>query len=360
MATNSVSITSLWSTATRARGTGKEKVVPKNNRTTKDEADYFHDIYSKRDKQSEDRKKEAPTMVDTFYNLVTDFYESGWGQSFHFAPRGKYETFHESILRHEYYLASCLNIQPKEKVLDAGMGIGGPMRNIAQFTRANITGITINEYQVRRATTLNKNAGLSNLCTAMQMNYLEMKFKDNTFDKVFSIEATCHAGNREDVFGECFRVLKPGGYFGTYEWVMTDKYDPNNKTHIKIRQQIEKGNALPQLITAKQSIQALKKVGFEILKTEDLATNEFEAGTDQKPWYETLQSGCSIESFPQSRVAIFCTDKLCRVMESIGLAPKGTTKAHEILIEARDGLVAGGELGIFTPMLMVICRKPKN
>ena len=25
-------------------------------------------------------------LVDTFYNLVTDIYEWGWGQSFHFSP----------------------------------------------------------------------------------------------------------------------------------------------------------------------------------------------------------------------------------------------------------------------------------
>ena len=139
---------------------------------------------------------------------------------------------------------------------------------------------------------------------------------------------------------------------------MTDKYDPNDKQHIRIRQQIEKGNALPLLITAKESISKLKQVGFEILKTEDLALDKYEAGTSQQTWYNTLQSGCSLESFPQSRLAIFMTHKLCMVMEKVGLAPKGTVAAHEILVEARDGLVDGGEREIFTPMLMVICRKP--
>jgi sterol 24-C-methyltransferase len=358
MSQNSLSVTALWSTVTRMVGVGSQKVVPKGDRSTKEETDYFHKIYEDRDNSAEDRKKEAPKMVDTFYDLVTDFYESGWGQCFHFAPRGKYETFNESITRHEYYLASNLQIQPTENVLDCGMGIGGPMRNIAQFTRANISGITINEYQVRRANALNKKAGLHKLCHPKEMNFLDMKFDDNTFDKIFSIEATCHAGNREDVFGECYRVLKPGGLFGTYEWVMTGNYDPENKRHVKIRQQIEKGNALPQLITGKQSVSKLKNVGFEIIKVEDLAQEKYEAGLDQRPWYNTLQAGCSLESLPQSRVGIFVTHKLCMVMEKLGLAPKGTVAAHEILVEARDGLVDGGLLNIFTPMMMVICRKP--
>ncbi|CAL1354295.1 unnamed protein product [Linum trigynum] len=30
--------------------------------------------------------EKVPAFVDTFYNLVTDIYEWGWGQSFHFSP----------------------------------------------------------------------------------------------------------------------------------------------------------------------------------------------------------------------------------------------------------------------------------
>ena len=31
-------------------------------------------------------KEEYASMVTAFYDLITDFYEYGWGQSFHFAP----------------------------------------------------------------------------------------------------------------------------------------------------------------------------------------------------------------------------------------------------------------------------------
>ena len=45
-------------------------------------------------------------MVNDYYDLVTDFYEYGWGQSFHFAPRHKGESFEASLVRHELYLAA--------------------------------------------------------------------------------------------------------------------------------------------------------------------------------------------------------------------------------------------------------------
>lgn len=40
------------------------------------------------------------------------------------------------------------------KVLDVGCGIGGPMRNICKFTGADVTGLTLNQYQVDRGNEL--------------------------------------------------------------------------------------------------------------------------------------------------------------------------------------------------------------
>ncbi|CAF1553497.1 unnamed protein product, partial [Rotaria sp. Silwood1] len=65
--------------------------------------------------------------------LVTDFYEYGWEQSFHFANRFRDETLAESIQRHESYLALKMNLKAGDKVLDLGCGIGVSLRCIAQF-----------------------------------------------------------------------------------------------------------------------------------------------------------------------------------------------------------------------------------
>ena len=59
-------------------------------------------------------------MVNTYYNLVTDFYEWGWGQSFHFAVRSQMETFPQSIARHQHWLAAQMGIKKGMNVLDVG------------------------------------------------------------------------------------------------------------------------------------------------------------------------------------------------------------------------------------------------
>ena len=89
-------------------------------------------------------------------NLVTDIYEWGWGQSFHFSPRLPGKDWAASEAAHEARLAALLGLGPGLKCLDVGCGVGGPMRTIASTSGAEVTGITINGYQVQRGEYHNK------------------------------------------------------------------------------------------------------------------------------------------------------------------------------------------------------------
>jgi hypothetical protein len=55
----------------------------------------------------------------------------------------------------------------------------------------------------------------------------------------------CNRSQLESVYGEIFRVLKPGSYFVSYEWVSTHKFDAKNAEHVKIIDEINFGNGLP-------------------------------------------------------------------------------------------------------------------
>jgi sterol 24-C-methyltransferase len=45
-------------------------------------------------------------------------------------------------------------------------------------------------------------------------------------------------------------------------------------------------------------------------------------------------------------------------MEFLRIAPQGTVAASQLLMNAADSLVASGVTGIFTPMYLVVGRKP--
>jgi sterol 24-C-methyltransferase len=88
----------------------------------------------------------------SYYDLVTDFYEEAWAQSFHFCRFAPGETFLQALARHEHYLAHRVGIDASMTVLDVGCGVGKPARQIATFTGCKVVGLNNNEYQVERAT----------------------------------------------------------------------------------------------------------------------------------------------------------------------------------------------------------------
>lgn len=298
--------------------------------------------FFRRPKEIEKADK-VPDFVDTFYNLVTDIYEWGWGQSFHFSPAVPGKSHREATRLHEEMAVDLINVGPGKKILDVGCGVGGPMRAIASHSRANVVGITINEYQVNRAKMHNKKAGLDGLCEVVCGNFLEMPFSDNSFDGAYSIEATCHAPRLEEVYSEIFRVLKPGTLYVSYEWVTTDKYDGENAEHREIIQGIERGDALPGLRSYKDIAETARNVGFEVVNEKDLAAAPAE------PWWTRLKMG---------RIAYWRNHIVVSILATVGIAPKGTVDVHEMLFKTADYLTRGGETGIFTPMHMILCRKP--
>lgn len=295
-------------------------------------------------------------MINNFYDLVTSFYEYGWGQSFHFAPRKKWESFEVSIHRHEMYLAHRLGLFAGMTALDCGCGVGGPARYISVFSEAKVVGLNNNAYQVERARKLTADAGLADMVTFIKGDFMHIPAADNTFDAVYGVEATCHAPEKTDVYGEMYRVLKPGGMFGVYEWVMTSNYDPTNAEHQRIKWGVEKGNGLPNLDTWKVAEDAVRKVGFEIVDSRDVA-HLSDAAT---PWYLPLSGSLTITGWKHTSWGRWITHKIVGSLEWAHLAPKGTTAVSRILCETADDLVKGGELGIFTPCWLFIARKPEN
>ena len=147
--------------------------------------------------------------------------------------------------------------------------------------------------------------------------------------------------------------------FASYEWVLNeDTFDAQNKDHLQTKYEVEKGNALPDLITDKECIDNFKQSGFEVLSATDLDQESREQG--QIPWHASLKAACSTENIQHTWCGSTFTHCLTWFLEKAGLAPKGTFRAHEILAIARRGLVKAGDTQIFTPMLLVVAKKPQE
>ncbi|KAJ3177212.1 Delta(24)-sterol C-methyltransferase [Gaertneriomyces sp. JEL0708] len=327
------------------------------------ERDRDGEVLMKNDEVVEVRRGKAAKLTNHFYDMVTDFYEYGWGYSFHFARMFKDKSFAQSIALHELYLALKLGLKKGMECLDVGCGVGGPMREIAQFSEAFIIGLNNNQYQVERCRHLAEEKGLAELCSTVKGDFIKMPLPDNSVDAAYALEATCHAPRLEQVYGEIFRVLRPGSSFACYEWCTTDRYDESDPVQKKIIRDLEEGNSISKLYTVDQCLQALKTVGFEIVEWEDLASPDSGLQKAQDPWYLPLKGSYSLNLENLNRwrmtpMGRWFTDRMVSGLETIRLAPSGTRKVSSLLNLAADNLVKGGEMHIFTPMLFFLARKP--
>ena len=315
----------------------------------------YEDVYRNAKRGgSESRRTEYGTISNLWYDLVTDFYEFGWGSSFHFAPRVPGESFKASLARHEHYLALVLGLRPGMVVADLGCGIGGPLIEIARFSGARIVGINNNAYQIERARTLTEEAELTHLAEYMRGDFLDVDAPDHSFDAIYSIEATCLAPDKPSVYAEAFRLLKPGGCFANYEYCMTDRFDPSDSHHLQLKADIELGGGLLAIDDRRTVDHALRTVGFEVLEARDLAVQTGPA----IPWFQPLLgSGLSFATFRSSRIGRWVTTNSLRALEAAHIVSQGSAHVTQNLNLGAAAMTEAGRLGIFTPMYFLHARK---
>ncbi|KAI0036105.1 S-adenosyl-L-methionine-dependent methyltransferase [Vararia minispora EC-137] len=326
-------------------------------------ANWKKDMSKETAEDTKTRNEQYADVVNGYYDGATELYEYGWAQSFHFSRFYKGEAFQASLARHEHYLAAQMVLRPGMRVLDVGCGVGGPAREIARFADVNIVGLNNNDFQIGRARKYTKRAGLEQQVSFVKGDFMKLaeQFGENSFDAVYAIEATVHAPSWEGVYGEIKRVLKPGGIFGVYEWCMTDAWDPSISEHKQLAHEIELGNGIPEMRPLAKAREAVKNVGFELIHEEDLAERD-----DEVPWYYPLEGDIRKAQTAWDYFTVWrmswsgklVTHNVVWLLEKLGFAPKGTFDVGEALKVAGDSLVRGGQTKLFTPMYLMISRKP--
>ena len=233
------------------------------------------------------------------------------------------------------------------------------MRNIQQFTDADITGVTINQYQVRVANQYCAQKGIDQKCRSFQGDFQKLaeKFEPESFDAAYAIEATCHSPDRRVCFKEINHCLKKGGLFAAYDWVVLPErgYDSNNPDHVRIKEGIEVGNGLPTLATTQEIVSALEDSGFEVVDVFD-ANKDVHSG-HQIPWYYTLRGSFTLKGFRMTRLGRIFTHALVSTLEFLRIAPQGSVRVSSLLNATALDLVEGGRKELFTPSLFFVARK---
>lgn len=152
-----------------------------------------------------------------------------------------------------------------KRVLDLGCGSGGITLFIAQrFQPKQIVGFDVELPVVERARLRATKAGLAGQVEFTQGPPGRLPFPDESFDLVFSKDAMVHIPDKDTIFAEIFRVLKPGGTFAASDWLISHDDTPSAEMQAYIAAEgLSFGMASP-----KRYAEAMNKAGFTDIRTE--------------------------------------------------------------------------------------------
>lgn len=159
-------------------------------------------------------------------------------------------------------------------VYDLGCGLAATCRSFAkQFPNKKIKGVTLVSWQIKKATELNKAAGLNSSIELVLGDYTKLDFDNNSADGAYALESSCHCEGLDKAafIQEMMRVLKPGKRFVIVDGFI--KRDPNtfNKLLSYCYRTICKGWALPSFPHLHLVKEAIKKYGGDEIEIKDLS-----------------------------------------------------------------------------------------
>lgn len=171
----------------------------------------------------------------------------------------KYQEYHEEKLSE--ILKNNSNIK---NVLELGCGQGANMAYLAKrHPKVKFLGIDLLPSLDKK----NRKLDIS----LIQGDYHDLSMiEDNFIDMVYALETLCYSQNKNQIFKEVNRVLKPNGLFIIYDAYLNKKRNELSEIEEIGAQLVEKGYYLNEFEYIGNIDKYIKNNNFEILKAENM------------------------------------------------------------------------------------------
>jgi SAM-dependent methyltransferase len=169
------------------------------------------------------------------------------------------DQFHTRGLAATMELAQLAQLQPGQRVLDVGGGLGGSARTLATRFGCDVTVLDLTDEYCRAGEWLTTLTGLSSLVHFQPGNALDLPFAEGEFDVVWSQHSSMNIDDKERLYAEMNRVLKPGRRLAIHE-LMAGTVQP---VHFPVPWAHEP--ALSFLRPAEELRTTIRQAGFEEL-----------------------------------------------------------------------------------------------
>ncbi|MEZ4701072.1 MAG: class I SAM-dependent methyltransferase [Rhodothermales bacterium] len=110
-----------------------------------------------------------------------------------------------------------MTIAPADRLLDIGCGLGGPARYVARTYGCRVAGVDRTAEFVETGRELNRWVGLEDRVELAHGDATDTPFEEASFDGAYMLHVGMNIPDKQALFREAFRLLKPGAWFDVYE-----------------------------------------------------------------------------------------------------------------------------------------------
>ncbi|GAB4188891.1 MAG: class I SAM-dependent methyltransferase [Wenzhouxiangellaceae bacterium] len=171
---------------------------------------------------------------------------------------GPVDEFHIGGRLATEHLFDQLSFPEQSHLLDVGCGLGGAARFVATRYKTQVTGIDLTEEYIETGNTLCAWVKLDNQVDLHQGSATAMPFANESFDGAYMLHVGMNIEDKERLFQEVSRVLRPGSEFAVYDVMRMNQGD------LKYPVPWASETSASHLATPEQYKQALAQAGFEV------------------------------------------------------------------------------------------------
>jgi cyclopropane-fatty-acyl-phospholipid synthase len=199
-------------------------------------------------------------VLDSQLTYSTGIFRSA-GEDLETAQKRKFE-----------HVRNLLNIQPGEKVFDAGCGWGSILLDLAKHTEGHFRGVTLSGKQREVVLQRARERGIDHRIRVDVAHVAEVDLEPNSMDVIIFSGSIVHMHDREAIHRWAARALRPGGRL-----FISDCYFPAQQRGSRNSRATDYilGHALGycRLLTLSEELRLMEQNGLDIRLVQDLTSS---------------------------------------------------------------------------------------
>jgi tocopherol O-methyltransferase len=214
--------------------------------------------------------------IQSFYDRSTPLWLDTWGEHMHHGYYGPGGTEKKDRFQAQVDLVKELlqwgEVRQAAHILDAGCGVGGSARMLAEVYGARVLGVTLSPVQAERARAYTAAEGLQNRVRFQARDMMSLQPADGTFDLIWSLESAEHVADKRGMLELFHELLAPGGQFLIATWCHRAEPPGLKDKEQRLLGKLYRRYHLPPMVSIEDLESMAKKAGFRGVQSADWST----------------------------------------------------------------------------------------